>query len=272
MRSRRLQLPEFAKPGLSLDLYEEKVARLSEAVLWPDNPLIDLQALLLKRELWPLTIQSEDALNLLVTVQLRHGLYLIEQNRKKEATSCLKHAFTLFQDRRGNHETARELINVAAPYVGNGRSETENGMRVTQRWLSSFPDTQKAPLWCDIAIYAGSAGQHEYAAYCLQQAQKFVPLSHDSAYISEQYFPFSQAKTLVKAKRPWEALDALSRLPATNGAAGSQVFQQLFMVEALIDVKEMAQAQRTLDAVQRHFEQYPQPLYMPYFSRLAARL
>ncbi|MCW3094622.1 MAG: Helix-turn-helix protein [Chthonomonadaceae bacterium] len=267
---RRLQIRAGAS-HFSIEECAEQIDALHRDVNALQIPLIDLRALTLKQQLWPLACQSWEALRLFARLQVVHSVWLMLNERKKEAEICLEHSFHILSAHPGSEPFRQWAVNYAAQCADQNRGGNTASLRVIKRWLPIFPREMQTPLWCDMAFYAGRAHKTEEAMAYLDLAREALPSSLELQKMTEHYYPMTYSRVLTSTGRPVEALDWLPPLPDESTPAIWRLANQYMWTEALLAAGEKDTAQRYLDDMKRQIEEHPLPRFQQKWEALCAR-
>jgi DNA-binding transcriptional regulator YiaG len=267
---RRLQIRAGAS-HLSLEGCAEQIEALDKDVQALQIPLIDLRALTLKQQLWPLACQSSEALCLFARLQVVHACWLILNDRKKEAAICLEHSFHILSAHPGSEPFRQSAVNCAAQCADQNRGGNTASLRAIKRWLPVFPRELQVTLWCDMAFYAGRAHRIEEAMTYLGHAREVLPYSVEVQRMTDDYYPTTYSRVLTSTGRPVEALDWLPSLPDGSTPALFRIANKYMWTEALLAAGEKDTAQRYLDAMQRQIEEHPLPRFQQKWEALRIR-
>ena len=270
LSGRRMQIGD-GKRSLSLEECSEQVVSLDSAGVGLQS-LIDLRALALKRQLWLMADRSEEAMLLLARVQLIHANWLMLQERKAEAEVCIQRSLTILPGHSGAKPFWLAAVNLAAHFASEGAGGNIAGVQTIQRWLPLFPRERQVTLWCDMALYAGNARQHEAAAGYLARAHEALPYSVNAAEMAEHYYPLTSARVLLSAGHPVEALEWMPSIPGLTQPITFRAFYQFRWAEALLKAGEKDAAQRHVDQLNTLFAESPQPQLQRKLYALAERL
>lgn len=270
LSDRRIPLWE-GKPYLSLEECAEQVEILDKQGGKLQTPLIDLQALALKRQLWLLAGENAAALGLLARVQIIHATWLMLYERRREAEICIQRSLDILRGHKAMELFWQAAVNLAAQFASEGRGGAIAGVQMLKRWLPFFPKEMQATLWCDMALHAGRAQQHEAAAAYLKNVRDMLPHSANEQGMVEHYYPLTAARTLLSAGQPHKALEWLP-LPDGIEQVTSRAFYQLLWIEAFLDAGEVDTAQRRMDQLNVLIAQYPQPRLARTLDVLSTRL
>jgi len=236
------------------------------------TPLIDLRALTLKRYLWPLANRSLEAAHLLARVQLVHSSWLMLHERQAEAEICIQRSLNTLRGYKASRPFWQAAVNIAALVAHERKGGNLASIRVIKQWLPAFPRELQAILWCDLALYAGRAQQHQEANAYLADAREALPYSADLQGMTEHYYPLTFSRILIAAGRPVEAMAWLPPVPDATHAVTSRTAYQLLWIEAFLAAGEKNQAQTGMDQLRTLLAEYPQPSRERKFQALAARL
>ncbi len=267
--TRRL-LPQIPQAQASPDSYEMKVRSFCADVDQLQTPLIDLNALSLKRELYLAKKYSPHMEVLIARIETYHGIWLVLQNRYGEAANCVDRALHLASMHIHTCDFLHTTLNVAACCAG---AEPTDGpvksLRLLRRWhtVVSAPKSRFS-LYCDMAYYAGEAGYHDSALRFLQVAQctmRDLPLEADDV----RNYATTHARVLMRANRPGEALKFL---PEVNEPGYRNLFHTYLKATMLLDDGETNEAHRCIDYLCTNLERYPSRLFQQRVDRLAERL
>ena len=268
---RRLQL----RPGasrFSIEEGAEQIAAIQNDMRTLHFPLIDLRALTLKQQLWPLAGRSKEALRLFAHLQVVHSEWLILNERKSEAATCLENSFHIFSEFPGLEPFRQAAVNYATECVNHNRGGDAASLRVIKKWLPITPKELQASLWCDMAFYAGRMQKSEEARTYLNHARRILPYSVDPQRMTEHYYPMTYSRVLTSIGRPVEALDWLPPLPDGATKAAGRIANQCMWVEALLAAGEKAAAQRYLDQIKAKLTEHRLPRFQKRWEAFSTRL
>ncbi|MCW3055756.1 MAG: Helix-turn-helix protein, partial [Chthonomonadales bacterium] len=271
LSGRRIQVGRETS-GPSLEEFAIQVDALDAQSTSLQTPLIDLHALTLKRQLWPLANRSQEASHLLARVQLLHSGWLMLHERQAEAEICIQRSLNSLRSHKAAKPFWQAAVNLAALIAHERKGGNLASIRVIKQWLPAFPRELQATLWCDLALYAGRAQQHQEANAYLTDAQEVLPYSADLQGMTEHYYPLTFSRILIAAGRPLEAMVWLPTVPDATHAATSRSAYQLLWIEAFLAAGERDRAQACMDQLRTLFAEYPQPSRQRKFQALAARL
>ncbi len=270
LSSRQLQFGEDTFP-VSIETLAEQVTALESQGGRLQSPLIDLQALALKRHLWMLADKSQEALRLLGHVQVIHANWLVMQMRRQEAEPYLKHSLTILKKKFTSDRFLQSAVNLAANLAYQTRGGSATSVKLLKHWLPVAPKQLQTTMWCDIALYVANIHQHDAAAYYLSRARDTLPHSLDTEWMSTYYYPLTYARILLKTGRPLEALAWLPALPNTAPHTLHTVLQFMW-AETLLEAGEADMAQRYMDQLAISLRDCPQPHLMHKFQKLSTHL
>jgi hypothetical protein len=234
-------------------------------------PLIDLRDLTLKRQIWPLARQSQTALRLLARVHVIHALWLMLNEREREAEACLNCSLNLLRNQPAMEMFWQTALNTAAQCVNEKGGGDKASLRLIEQYLPLFSQELRTTLWCDMAFYAGHANRPEEAETYLNCAREVLPHSLDIQKMTEVYYPVTYARVLMNTGRPIEAMNWLPGIFDVPAPLTSQILWRFLWTEALLGAGEHDCAQRQMDDLHTVLVQYPMPRYQRKFQALASR-
>jgi transcriptional regulator with XRE-family HTH domain len=262
------------------DAWEELAARIDvferDAKL-RQTPLIDLQALALKRSIWLSARQRQEAdlkhryQHLAAHVDTIYGAWLIYQERNTEAGQCVHRALNLVGRNLGSCGFASFLLNTASCWATlNQGCNYDEGIYLLKRWLPGVADSQaRTEIYCDLSYYAAAAGYREQSCQYLQLAQNnFVRATPKSDL--RCYFKFTLARVMAHARRFEEALTALSDCCEAPG--GISLFRDLIHAEILWQAQLRNEAHCAVQKLETDLQQHPSVLIARRTASLAAQL
>ncbi len=271
LSARRLQTWD-GKPNLSLEECAEEADRLDRCGVGLLTPLVDLRALALKRRLWLLAGESDVALVLLARVQIIHGSWLMQHERKAEAELCIQRSLNILRGRVGRELFWQAAVNLAAHFAYERRGSAYAAAETLKSWLPRFPKETQSTLWCDMALYAGYAKQHDAAVAYLTQAQEVLPYSANEPELTIHYLPITKTRTLLSAKRLDETLQWLPPLPGAHETVTTRTLYHLIWAEVCLATGDKDTAQRMMDHLRVLLAEHPQPRNERKLAELSERL
>ena len=226
--NRRL-LPDSA-PVLTLAMAEERTAAFERDILAANCPMVDLQALVLKRQLRLLIPQSSRALCLLARVEAVHSRWLIFHDRTVEAEAVAMRALAIVHPELPQETFWHTAINVISLCLSGREGERSlTALRYLRRWFDQISDPALVALVSmDMATYAARANQQGVAQQLLRQARTHIP--SDQEHSLNDYYRVTQAQVLIAGDQAEEAIDLLLPLPACGDRL---IFLQYLLVKAL---------------------------------------
>lgn len=268
--SRRMQ-DGVDTQDLSLDACIRQVDLLDRQLANPAEACFDLQALVLKRRLWILAQESEQAVRQLARLQTHHASWLWIQGRAAEAEICAHRSLQALKGRKATEAFWRATLNLVALFAKN-RGNTVAAVDLLAQWCPAVPEAEQATVWCDMALHAIFAEQYLEGNRYLAIARKTMPLSANAEGLFTYYMPSTECAILCRLGRWAEALERLPPLPDQNAPSGPRAFYLILWAEILFGAGERDEAQRLMDHLSLVLQEYPQPNIARRLENLGARL
>ena len=202
LQSGRLLMPG-GKAQPTLDDCEAELARMRQNILTNPTPLVDLQALALKRHLTLLATKQRAAQTVLALAERDHGLWLQMQERTQEAQARLTRAIHLLEAEGRPEEHWSSLLNMVGTFARVDIGQRGESSRFMQRWLSGEKSPlTRANLLCDAGLYMAQDYHFEEANRLLNLARRAADRNEEA----QQYHQLSAMRARMYMETSEEAL------------------------------------------------------------------
>lgn len=235
-------LPEEQQTFLSrrLSASEARLSTLDDCALGVEqlirsvhevNPLSELRALILKRQLHLLRMSDETAaLPLLIQTEIEHSKWTLFQDRDSEAVQFARRVLQISEVAAVAESLLRAAVNLvsAIPYR---QGHPEKAFAESLKWLPAIEaPANRACLLADMALYASCLHDRESASRLLGAADEDARRSSGVPH-AVNYCLLTRARVLTQIGKPHEAMRCL---PATAAVDANQLILHLCWVEALL--------------------------------------
>ena len=229
LRERRLTTPLWTPEG-SLEECVEATAHFRRQVDTLATPLIDLNALALKRRLRLLAGQAEEALRLLAIVELKHSGWLLAQNRLAESRRSVGRALNGAQENRPPAWFWANAVNIASLHAKTASGANDAAFAVVKQWQPRLSDNYAQTfLLSDMALYASFDKKAEEAKALLDAARQAQFLSGHA--VSAEYFKITESR--IRMRLYGEAVD-IDWLLARCGTTDERIVYLMMWAEGLL--------------------------------------
>ena len=234
------------------------------------NPgLIDLQALLLRRQLWPLAAQNVEAQRQMALLDTAYALWLVHQSRFEEAARCAGRALDTAAANFPPEFFWTTAINILAiRAVERPVRAPEEGYRLYRAHYTAFTDPQqrRQMLVC-MAEYASQADRNDRAMALLSDAEDIAATQDD---------PEADVQCAMQRSRIYTRSglfhEALPLLPTPSPHGPFRLLHTHIWANALLEAGERDEGQRYLDQLYTLARQYGSSLALSRADALARRL
>ena len=270
LASPHLSVPPLPDAAVSLADWRTRIAAFGQQAEIPQNPLTDLMALMLRRELWVIAAQRPEAQNLLAELDARYAQWLALRNRTAESERYARRALEMVAGRFAPEPFWLDAIRSAAvAAVEKPTRAPEQGYRIFRRWRSYFTEpTLQARVYHSMAEYASQAGRDATALALLGEAETAIARKPDAAALDRA--KMARARIYTRNGRIFEALDLLPQVP--EDTLVSRLIHSSLWANALRKAGESQIARGHLQSLYTDIATHNASLYQTYADELTSEL
>ena len=183
----------------------------------PQTPLFELQVLAMKRHLHLHLQPTQETRRLLANIETDHASWLHFQDRVPEARSRVHQAVRLVREETVPQDFWGEMLNLATSegYVKTAKWNHLVSLHRMEEWLPRLPPGfVRTQQLCDMAYYAGAAGDRSKALVLMEQAARSMDRAEDVAAAEIFYYCVTQERVkLLSGSAPEISEDLMAYCP-----------------------------------------------------------
>ena len=210
---RQLISPPVFPADFSPDFWQERIRAFEKETNNRDNALIDLHALTLRRELWPLAAKKPEVQKFLAELNAHYAQWLLLHSRKAEASRFALSTLNIMSKQFAPEAfCAKALHCLAVTAIEKPVRTPEQGYRVLKQWASYFTQAElQIPIYAFMAETASQAGRHETAEQWM--AKTTAAADRTNTLADAQQVDRMRARIYTRIGRVEEALQLLPPIP-----------------------------------------------------------